>query len=91
MRYPALAHRNIYLIFNGVDAFKIRKQEPPSRTARYDDTVALGVELLLGGDPLGRRQHVDVVDKVVKLIGPSASRGGKQKFDLECRYQGDDE
>lgn len=36
----------------------------------------------LGGD--------DRVFGAVNLIGPSAGRGGKQKFDLDCRYQGED-
>jgi len=39
----------------------------------------------------GDDEDAEKIFKVVKLIGPSASRGGKQKFDLECRYQGDDE
>ncbi len=29
--------------------------------------------------------------KVVQLNGPSAGKGGKQKFDLDCRYQGEEE
>ena len=27
----------------------------------------------------------------VELIGPSAGRGGKQKFDIDCRYQGEED
>jgi len=39
----------------------------------------------------GEDEDTEQIFKSVKLIGPSASRGGKQKFDLECRYQGDEE
>jgi len=32
----------------------------------------------------------DPVFPVVELIGPSAGRGGRQKFDIDCKYQGED-
>ena len=30
MRNAAFAHGNVYLVFNGIDAFQIRKQQSPS-------------------------------------------------------------
>lgn len=33
----------------------------------------------------------DRVFGAVELIGPSAGKGGKQKFDIECRYQGEED
>ena len=33
----------------------------------------------------------NLVFGAVELIGPSAGKGGKQKFDIDCRYQGEEE
>ena len=53
---------------------------------RFKDAM---VELSAGGEEEG--DEGEAVFKGVNLNGPSAGKGGRQKFDLDCRYEAEEE